>query len=337
MGTKNHIWIGAAIGMLVLILDTRTAMDAVRSGVLLCIQTLIPSLFPFFVFSSLLTGSLLGKTSKLFGPLERLFRIPEGTGSLLLIGFLGGYPTGAQCIRQAYDRGLLSRKAALRMTAFCNNAGPSFLFGIIAPFFPESGYVWILWSIHIFSALTVSAVLTEKTEKTESIVKTTQITLTAALERSIRTMASVCGWVVIFRLILSFLERWILWMFPLTHQILIKGIIELTNGCLLLGELENLPLRFLSASLLIGFGGGCVMLQTKSVIRDFPLTHYFYGKLMQAGISLLFALNWLILVEKALEIPPYLILSADFLAVFLFRIAHNRYKIYSSFPAEYGV
>ena len=96
MREKNHMWIGAAIGMLILILDTRSAIEAAKSGVLLCTQTLIPSLFPFFVFSSLLTGSLVGKSTKLISPLERIFRIPPGTGSLMIIGLLGGYPTGAQ-------------------------------------------------------------------------------------------------------------------------------------------------------------------------------------------------------------------------------------------------
>lgn len=331
MRTKKHMWIGAAVGMLILILDTRTAIEAAKNGVLLCTQTLIPSLFPFFFFSSLLTGALVGKRSKTLYLLERLIRIPHGTGSLMIIGFLGGYPTGAQCVRQAYDRGQLSRNDAVRMTAFCNNAGPSFLFGIIAPFFPESRYAWILWMIHIFSAMTVSVFIPGEVGKCETIEKATQITLPEALERSIRNMASVCGWVVMFRLILSFCGRWFLWFLPISAQIVLNGIMELTNGCLLLEQLDNITLRFLTASLLIGFGGFCVMLQTKSVIRDFPLTPYLVGKLIQSGFSLLYALNWLVLIERSCQISVALILAADFVAVFIMMLGREGAKIVVAF------
>ena len=78
--------------MLALILDGRTAIDGARQGIELCLRTVIPSLFPFFVLSILLTSSLLGGSLAVLRPLGRLFGMPDGAESLLIPAFLGGYP-----------------------------------------------------------------------------------------------------------------------------------------------------------------------------------------------------------------------------------------------------
>ena len=51
MGRKQRCLLGimAAVGMLVLIFDSALALEAARAGVELCLETVIPSLFPFFV------------------------------------------------------------------------------------------------------------------------------------------------------------------------------------------------------------------------------------------------------------------------------------------------
>ena len=67
--------------MLALILDGRTAIDGARQGIELCLRTVIPSLFPFFVLSILLTSSLLGSSLAVLRPLGRLFGMPDGAES----------------------------------------------------------------------------------------------------------------------------------------------------------------------------------------------------------------------------------------------------------------
>ena len=103
MNRRADTWTGivAAIGISLLILDSKTALAGAQSGVELCIRTVIPSLFPFFLFSILLTTSLMGRRIRILRPLCRLCRIPEGAESILIAGCLGGYPVGAQCVSQA--------------------------------------------------------------------------------------------------------------------------------------------------------------------------------------------------------------------------------------------
>ena len=51
----------AGFGMLVLILDGKTALLGMRDGLEICLWTVIPALFPFLFLSAILTDSLYGK------------------------------------------------------------------------------------------------------------------------------------------------------------------------------------------------------------------------------------------------------------------------------------
>lgn len=281
--------IGAALGMLILILDGKTALEGAQVGIDLCLRTVIPSLFPFFILSIVLTSSFMGARLPLLSPIQKLCGIPEGAESILISGFLGGYPVGAQCISTAFHTGQLSKKDAERMLAFCNNAGPAFLFGMVATMFPNIKFTWALWGIHIASALCVALWMPGKTSQQISICGEPNLSVSKALQSSLRIMASVCGWIVLFRVMISFGERWFLWMIPVELQVLLKGFLELSNGCCELNLIPDLSVRFLICSSALAFGGLCVTMQTVSVTKGLSLRMYFIGKLLQAVFSLTLA------------------------------------------------
>lgn len=287
MKHRNYTAIASAAGMLILILDAPAALSFAREGVQLCLQTLIPSLFPFFVCSILLTGSLSGISAPVLHPLETFCRIPEGSAALLLVGFLGGYPVGAQNIGLAYERGQLSKEDARRMLGFCNNAGPAFLFGMVGSFFDNPLMPWLLWAIHIVSALIVARILPGRCASFRRENRIKPLSLTEAVDKSIRVMASVCGWVVLFRIIIGFLDSRLPFLFPYSVRILLKGALELSNGCIFLGEIPCTGLRFTAAAVMLGFGGLCVAMQTHAVACGLKLDRYFPGKLLQCCISFL--------------------------------------------------
>lgn len=282
-----HIALFSATGMLVLILDGKTALHGAITGMDLCIRTLIPSLFPFFVLSILLTGALSGQPLKWLQPIGTITGIPKGAESLLAVSILGGYPVGAQSISLLHQQGQIDSSQAMRLLAFCNNAGPAFIFGVLGTMFTDRKNVWLLWFIHIFSAFFVGAVLpkNQTTEIVQPIIR--QIRITDALAQALKTMALVCGWVICIKIILVFTESWFLRFLPASMQIVISGITELSNGCLRLPELECEGLRFLIASFFLSFGGLCVTLQTASVADGISMKFYFPGKMLQCCISIL--------------------------------------------------
>ena len=286
---RKSLWTGAGagLGMLVLILDAKTALEGAQDGIALCVQTILPSLFPFFVLSILLNGALVGETLPGLSLLGRLLRLPKNRESLLIPAFLGGYPVGTQAVASLYQRGQLTRPTARRLLSFCSNAGPAFLFGMTASLFSKGWMVWGLWGIHIASAVLTAMWIPESSEPERRAIPTTAVSWSDALASALNVTARVCGWVVLFRVLIAFLDRWFLWMLPAEIQIGLIGLLELSNGCYALKDIADESLRFVLCSLFLGFGGLCVTMQTASVIGNLPLGDYLRGKLMQTLFSLL--------------------------------------------------
>ena len=286
MGKKNICAIiFGPIAMLILILDTKRAVNGVASGIDICIRSVIPSLFPFMVASSISTHFLLGQQITFLRSIGRLCRIPEGTESLLLVGLLGGYPTGAKVVHNAYTSGTISKHDAERMLGFCNNAGPAFIFGILGSCFTNRATVWLLWLVHILSALIVGILLPGKKQGSGQLRTPQPMSILQIVEDCGKAMLPICLWIIIFRMITTFLGDWILFCIPRWCAITINGMLELTNGCLQLGSIDNEALRIIICTIILSFGGICVHIQTSSVTKKLEGKLFFPGKVLQCAIS----------------------------------------------------
>ncbi len=292
MKKRKNYWsvFWGVLGLSLLILDSNTAIAGGKEGVLLCVRTVIPALFPFFIISGFLCASITGLSLGILKPIGRLLGIPVGSEPLLLLGFLGGYPIGAQNIYDAYNIKALSAKDAKRMLGFCNNAGPAFLFGMVGSMFSRAYITWLLWIIHILSALLTGTLLPGKSKETCCLPKNdANNRFPWYMQKSIMSMASVCGWVVLFRVLTAFGQRWFFWLLPAELQVLITGLFELTNGILMLRMLPSEASRFVFCSGLLAFGGLCVSMQTISATKELGSGYYFPGKMLQACFSVLIA------------------------------------------------
>jgi hypothetical protein len=212
---------------------------------------------------------------------------PQEAATLMVPALLGGYPVGAKCVGQLYSRKQIERRYAECLLAFCSNAGPSFLFGMVSRFFPERKTVWILWFIHIFSAVLTASVIPLPEKNTGMIRQKKSEKANAVILPAAKTMAVVCCWVVLFRILITFLDAWILWAFPAEIKVFLMGILELTNGCCELFLITDLRLRFVLCACILAFGGICVLLQTTSVVHGLSVGWYIRGKILQTVFSFL--------------------------------------------------
>ena len=272
----------SALTMFFLILESRSVMEFASVGIDLCIRTVIPSLFPFFLISIYMTGNLSGGS---------------GLFPVLFSGLLGGYPVGAQTVAESFRSGTISEDTANRLLSFCSQAGPAFLFGMVASQFPSPIYALCLWCIQLLSAGSTAFLMGIPHMAAPGKAPAASVSLPRAMQSAIRAMSSVCGWVVVFRVWIGFLSR-----LPLggIWKVLISGLLELSNGCMCLGTVESISLRFLLAAVMLNFGGICVLLQTASVIAPLNLRYYLLGKLLQTAFSigycLLFSGLWIVSV-----------------------------------------
>lgn len=283
MKHRNNIrLITGILGLIVLIFDGSTAITGMRRGMELCLYTLIPTLFPFCVLSMMITCITVGRRIRILEPIGRLFGIPKGTESLLLVGWLGGYPVGAQNAAAAYRQGCLSRTDAQRLAVICNNAGPSFLFGVLGPIIGDRKSLWILWGIQILGSLLTARMIPSDKSENQSVPGVKYPSFPEILRNASGSMVNICSCVIFFRMILEFLNRWILWILPETVQILVSGFLELSNGCILLASADQCWVRFIMASALLSFGGICVWMQTMSVCSSLGIRNYLFWKSIQA-------------------------------------------------------
>ena len=273
--------------MVLLLWRSAVAAEAVRRGLTLCARSVIPALFPYFVVSGLFIslGFADGVGRRLEPLTRRLFGVGGAGASAFFLGLLGGYPVGGRTVGQLYRAGRLSKDEAERLLAFCNNAGPSFILGVVGVGCFGSLRTGIyLYLVHAFSAVLVGILFRKKAPVSGQKVRySATFEPTAAFVRAVgeaaEGMVRLCGFVVFFLVILALITD----LTGLNHPVLL-GLAELTTG---VTALEGRPGDLVWAAALLGWGGLSVHGQTAAVLSDtdLGLGRYFLGKILQAIFS----------------------------------------------------
>lgn len=273
--------------------DAEQVRRTTSEALALCARSVIPSLFPFLVISSLLVSLGFGQwiSPYLAGLMTPLFRLPGLASSALVLGLVGGYPIGAQTAANLYQAGLLTRLEAQRLLTFCNNSNPVFLISVLgAGIFGSTRVgVW-LWLIHVASAL-MTGLLFRGKHANEGPRHTPQpiiaVSFSSAFVSAVRGaatgMLSVCAFVTLFYVLAA----------PLTA-------LSPPVGSLLVGALELFSLTplltpdrfsFILAAGCAGWGGLSVLCQTAAVLEGsgLSLRPCILGKLIQGILSALLA------------------------------------------------
>lgn len=278
--------------MALLLVRSAVAGEAVRRGLTLCARSILPALFPYFVVSGLFTslGFAEGVGRRLAPVTEHLFGVGGAGASALFLGLLGGYPVGGRTAGQLYRAGRLEKDEAQRLLAFCNNAGPSFILGVVGlGCFQSLRAGVLLYVIHALSAVLVGVLQKKKGRPRRSAPRplSPPEKILPAFIRSVQdsagAMVRICGFVVFALVVQALLAE----LTGITHPAAL-GFIELTGGVVRLG---SSPSDFVWAATLLGWGGLSVHGQTAAVLAGTGLRmdRYFLGKLLQAAVSAVLA------------------------------------------------
>ena len=277
---------------LCLILLPQETSAAVTAGLQLCAAKLVPALFPFFICINLATGlGLAERLGRLLAPLMgRIFHLSGAGSTVLIFGALGGYPAGAQSAAALFQAKQLSRKETDYLLLFCNNAGPSFLFGAAGAFWGSTRAVFLLWFAQLASAALVGLLYRPRTRLPAPARAVSEPPeFSEAFLNAVRDAGQCVLQITMFVTAFSVMTHLILRMLqpvlsPVSRAML-TGALELSSGLHALGALQ-LPMRWklAAASALCAFGGFCVLLQTKAVLSAAALSvrGYLRAKLLQA-------------------------------------------------------
>ena len=315
---KNIIPIIFLLFTICLIVFSKSNIEAVKNSLNIWINNVIPSLLPFFIATELLNHTniprIIGNTfNKIMRP---LFNVPGIGAYALLMGIISGYPVGAKIVTNFRNENLCTKEEAERLITFTNNSGPLFILGTvgISLFYDTSIGILLLFT-HILACITVGIIFrfwkTKNKKKRNTDISETNISfnslgevLSKSILSAINSVVLIGGFIVLFGIILSILQRtYILNFFkisllPIFNLLnmqtefiipIFTGILELTNGVTSIASIasKNLILNVVISAFLLGFGGISIMLQVLSIISksDISIRPYILGKLLHGIIA----------------------------------------------------
>lgn len=303
----------ACIFIITLLLPFKSELCAqsMKSGLAICLDTLIPSLFPFIFLSSLCADFAGNLISAVFSPLVcPLFNITRDAAPSVILGVLGGFPTGGEISARLYAEGKIYKDEAERLPVFANNAGIMFVISSVGVGLFHSLRVGLtLYAVHI-TASVICGILTRPREKmyrpSGSVRSKTlsnepfTVLFSRAVLSSVRSMAAISADFLIFRVLSAVLFEHL----SGAYLPVLKGMAEMIGG---LFSLSDTPSSIVAAAFILGFNGLCVHMQTAVLFSRHRLSvaRLIWGKLMHGAIS-------------ALIMYAVIFLSAKHLYVFIF-------------------
>ena len=193
-----------------LILYRADAGHGIRTGISVCLDALIPALFPFVLLSALFSGSrAAGWLCRLFGPvLRRLFRLPACAAPALLFGLTAGYPAGAGIAAALYANGRLTKEQTARLLCCCT--APGYAFSVYAgAALPSGAYTGLLlFFSSLLPPLLIGITMARFAPKPEAVPEhaASFYGFTEAVRRSTTARVTLCSFVVVFSALLALLK-----------------------------------------------------------------------------------------------------------------------------------
>lgn len=316
---KKFIAAALSIAVCAVVLShSEQSAGAVRTGINMCVGSVIPSLFPMMFLAQYLvrSGGAEQIGSIMETPTRALFGLPGICGAAVLTGLVGGYPSGAAAAEALVQRGAISRAQGERLAniAFCS--GPGFTIGMIgAQLYKNKSVGLLILTAQAISCIMIGIVLrfTEgnsddniqfrvNSRDNQNRIDSENAFVESAAAASSSVLA-MCSFIIIFQVInfmlgalgvnefaARFLNR-----VGVEHlgEYIFPCITEVTGGSMLS---VNVGLPF--TAFVVGFGGMSVHFQNFALcggIRPSKL-RYIFIRLVQGGICGL-------LVSAALRIP----------------------------------
>ena len=286
------------------------AAECVSRSLKMCASRLIPSLFPFFILSSLLRGIGIARTLSRFTnrPFQLFFGV-SGLGALpLILGFTGGYPVGIKTVCDMHADGEIPTNQAQRLLLFCGNTGPAFIIGFAgSALFGSVRAGLVLYAAHIASALIIgiccNLISKSLDPPLKAVSKSSNSSFSKAFTDAVSDSLSAClnitAFVVLFAVFTGLLQNFgiteliciALGFFgadPVRAQALITGFLELGSGLEALSPFaQNLSFSLPACAFMLGWGGVSVHCQALSFIsrEGLPPRGYVLSKLVHGILS----------------------------------------------------
>lgn len=291
-------------------------LNSARKGLSLYATSVLPSLFPFYFFSLLLTyiGSAKAVSGIFEKPVKLLYNAPKESAYVLLLSMLSGYPVGASMTAELYKAGSITQKQAKAIAAFASTSGPVFMLGTVgSAIFNDVQVGAIILTAHYLSALINGLIFRVNDNKnlilkkggrkslTDDDVKITaapdqDAIMSRTIANSTLSMLYVGGYIVLCGMLVDTLALFnidSLLISALGEQAgqpivaLLNGLIEMTRGSLSCAQCTQHNIGIALCAGIISFGGLSVTLQNYTFLSKCNMTfaEIIVRKLFQSAIA----------------------------------------------------
>lgn len=298
---------------LFLIIFSKGNMLAVKSALELLLNSVIPSLFPFFVATELLhSTNLINNFGNILNKfMKPLFNVPGEGAFALIMGIISGYPIGAKIVSDFKCKNICTSEECERLLAFTNNSGPLFIVGTVGiGFFGDVRTGFLLLFTHILACISVGICFRFWKSKRNafSYIPSSQYRsynptvsfsnlgeiISGSIMSAIRSTALVCGFIILFSVVCSILNN-IFSLLNISNPYVtsfITSLFEVTNGLHMLSTIKTkaISINIILTSFLLSLGGVCIFLQVLSITskNNISIKTYIAGKLLQACFASLY-------------------------------------------------
>lgn len=262
-------------------------LEGAKNGVNICLNSLIPSLFPFMALSTfIMRTDALHIINKFFGKVTKLlFLLPENACQIIFMSLIGGYPVGAKLTADALKNNRITENEAKRLCIFCMNAGPAFTVTAIGVNIYKSAAAGVIIFVSLCASSLVLGVLTRFLadgkiilQKNTAIKNFSSEDITFSVWDAFESTLKICAWVILFSAFLS----------PVTAKLgqsgkILGAVAEVTAGSITVSKICPIPV----VTALCGFGGFCVHCQVLKFLRQCTLQYklFFVGRILNSAIS----------------------------------------------------
>ena len=307
--------------ILFLLLFSENNIKAAKNGLGLWVNSVLPTLLPFFIATNLLLHTQVVYYLGIFFNkyMRPIFNVPGEGSFALIMGIISGYPMGAKIVSEFKDKKICTTTECERLLAFTNNSGPLFIIGTVGISLFANTYIgFLLFFVHLISCLTVGFLFRFWKYNSEDLYRHENIytngssiitfgnlgeILSSSIMSSINLVVMIGGFVVLFSVIISMLNS--SHILDLISNIfanfnissgyikgIITGLIEVTNGVQCISNIvtKSVSTNIIICAFLLGFGGFSVFLQVLSITSKahISIKPYIIGKILQAIFSVIY-------------------------------------------------
>lgn len=303
----------------VLIAADKRYSDTVLSGIMLWAAAVLPSLFPYFFITAVLSSlSVTEKLAAKLSPFTRkVFNTGGITGYAFLMSLISGYPLGAKLVADLKENGLITRAESVRAAAFCSTSSPMFMISSVGSImFKSAEFGLCLFLCHLLSAFAVGFIFSfyKRGEHPKACPpggspagradpgKNTDGIMFEAAFSAVFSVLKVGGLITLFYLFTEILYNIGVLSAPVRLITLIAGdenaakgitfgLFECTKGLKWLSSCGANAFTLSAAAGICGFGGLSVIFQSLACLKkaQIPSAPFFAAKALACAVNVLVA------------------------------------------------